>query len=155
MPTVGQGYGLNITVKIFNYGITAEILNLTIYVNMTVVFTITDTALPFRNSTTLTTEWNITGLDYGNCTITACCDPVPGENNTADNTCCSWIIITIPGDLNGDYTVDIYDAIRLAGALNSGSGVLNWNPNADINNDYIVDIYDAILLANHYNQHYP
>jgi parallel beta-helix repeat protein len=62
--------------------------------------------------------------------------------------------VRLPGDLNGDGAVDIYDAILLAGAYNSTPGKANWNPNADINGDNIVDIYDAILLANHYGQHY-
>jgi hypothetical protein len=60
-----------------------------------------------------------------------------------------------PGDINGDGTVDIYDAIILAGAFNSMLGSPNWNPNADINGDGWVDIYDAIILAGHYNQHIP
>jgi len=56
------------------------------------------------------------------------------------------------GDLNGDGTVDIYDAITLANAYNSIPGSPNWNANADINSDDIVDIYDAILLANNYGK---
>jgi parallel beta-helix repeat protein len=59
------------------------------------------------------------------------------------------------GDLNFDGSVDIYDAIILAGAFNSIPGSPNWNPNADINGDNIVDIYDAIMLAGHFNQHSP
>jgi hypothetical protein len=63
--------------------------------------------------------------------------------------------VTIPGDINGDFTVDIYDAIKLAAAYNSTALDPNWNPNADINGDGWVDIYDAIILAGHYNEHYP
>jgi hypothetical protein len=58
----------------------------------------------------------------------------------------------IPGDINGDGTVDIYDAITLASAFGSTPGSPNWNPNADINGDGIVDIYDAITLASHFGQ---
>jgi parallel beta-helix repeat protein len=63
--------------------------------------------------------------------------------------------VRLPGDINGDGIVDIYDAILLANAYNSTPGIANWNPNADVNGDSIVDIYDAIILASHYNQHYP
>jgi hypothetical protein len=63
--------------------------------------------------------------------------------------------VTIPGDVNGDYTVDIYDAILLAGCFSSHPSSPHWNPNTDINGDNIVDLYDAIILAGHYNQHYP
>jgi len=63
-----------------------------------------------------------------------------------------WVIVTIPGDVNGDYIVDIYDAILQANAFGSEPGADNWNPNADINSDEIVDIYDAIILAIHFGE---
>jgi hypothetical protein len=65
------------------------------------------------------------------------------------------VYVGIPGDLNGDGTVDIYDAIILAGAFNSSPSSTNWNANADINGDGTVDIYDAIILSAHFGQHYP
>jgi hypothetical protein len=61
-------------------------------------------------------------------------------------------LITIPGDTNGDRTVDIYDAIMLAGAYDSKPSDSNWKANADINGDNTVDIYDAIMLSGHYGQ---
>jgi hypothetical protein len=105
---------------------------------------------------TLTFTWNTLGFAKGNYTLSAYAWPVPSETNIADNNFTGGVIsVTIPGDVNGDFTVDIYDAITLAGAYNSGPTSPNWNSNADINSDNIVDIYDAIILANHYNQHYP
>jgi len=65
------------------------------------------------------------------------------------------VLVTVPGDINGDFTVDIYDAITLAGGFNTLPGDLHWNANADINGDNPVDIFDAIILAGHFNQHYP
>ncbi len=65
------------------------------------------------------------------------------------------VYAVIPGDINLDRVVDIYDAIQLSDAYNSTALSPNWNPNADINGDGWVDIYDAIILAGHYNQHYP
>jgi parallel beta-helix repeat protein len=155
MPTVGIGYGLNITVTMVNYGITTETRNLTLYANTAIIYTVAGITLGSGNSTTFVVECNTTELGYGNHTFTSYCEPVLAEPNTDDNTCSCWIIITIPGDFNGDYMVDIYDAIKLAGAFNSNPTSPSWNQNADINNDDIVDIYDAINLANHYNQHYP
>ena len=58
----------------------------------------------------------------------------------------------VPGDINGDGVVDIYDAIILANSFNSKPGSPNWNANADINSDGSVDIYDAIILASHFGQ---
>jgi hypothetical protein len=107
-------------------------------------------------STTLTFTWNTTDFAYGNHTISAYAWPVPDETNTTNNLLADeWVLVSIPGDINGDSIVDIYDAILLANAYNSTPEKANWNPNADINGDNVVDIYDAIILANHYNQHYP
>jgi PKD repeat protein len=58
----------------------------------------------------------------------------------------------LPGDINGDGIVDIFDAIMLANAFNSGPGDPQWNPNADINGDSVVDIFDAITLANNFGK---
>ena len=109
-------------------------------------------------SATLTFAWNTTGFDYGNYTIWAYAWPVQNETNTADNTFVDgFMMVTIPGDVNGDFIVDILDAVRLAGHYNEH---VPWphpqiDPNIDINNDGFIDIFDAIILANHYNQHYP
>lgn len=56
------------------------------------------------------------------------------------------------GDINHDGSVDIFDAILLARALNTRPGDQYWNPYADINGDGAVDIFDAILLAAHFNE---
>jgi hypothetical protein len=88
--------------------------------------------------------------------ISAYAVPVLEETNIADNAYTGSVIrVVIPGDINGDGTVDIFDAILLAGAYNAVPGRPNWSPNADINGSGIVDIFDAIILSNHYNQHYP
>lgn len=58
----------------------------------------------------------------------------------------------IPGDINGDGTVNILDAIRLAEAFGSYPGHPRWNPLADINNDDVVNILDCILLAGHFGE---
>jgi len=77
------------------------------------------------------------------------------DSNNTDNYPLMQPWRCISGDVNGDGTVDIYDAILLSGAFNSQLGSAKWNPNADINGDGIVDIYDAIILSGHFNQHYP
>ena len=58
----------------------------------------------------------------------------------------------LPGDVNNDGTVDIYDAIVLATAFQTKPGKPNWNPDADLNADLIIDIYDAITVAANYGK---
>jgi hypothetical protein len=53
---------------------------------------------------------------------------------------------TLSGDINGDGSIDIYDALIAAHAFGSSPGDVNWNPLADLNQDNNVDIYDLIIL---------
>ncbi|MCJ7423459.1 dockerin type I repeat-containing protein, partial [Candidatus Bathyarchaeota archaeon] len=78
------------------------------------------------------------------------------EYDTSDNSfedC--WILLTIPGDINGDQRVNVLDAILIANSFNSKPGDANWNPNADINGDNKVNILDCIVLSNYFGQSWP
>ena len=65
------------------------------------------------------------------------------------------VVVSIPGDINGDSTVNILDAIALSNAFGSTPGNANWNANADINGDGTVNILDAIILSNNFGQSIP
>jgi parallel beta-helix repeat protein len=152
---VGQGYSSSISVTVQNQGNLEETFNVTLYVNTTIIASQAVT-LTNGNSSIITFAWNTSTQVYGNYTINAYAWPVLGETYTADNNLTGGTVkLTIAGDINGDFTVDIYDAILLAGHFNQNPSNTLWNANSDINSDNIVDIYDAIILANHYNQHYP
>jgi hypothetical protein len=112
--------------------------------------------LPGGNSTIITLRWNTTDIINGNYTISAYACPVPGETDTSDNAFTGGMIyVGILGDINGDGTVNILDAIILSNAFLSTPYSPNWSANADINSDGIVDILDAIILSNNFLQHYP
>jgi hypothetical protein len=57
---------------------------------------------------------------------------------------------TIPGDVNGDGKVDVFDLYALGKAYNSTDGGGNWNPNADLNHDQIIDAEDLSILNDNY-----
>jgi hypothetical protein len=155
---IGQGYSSNITVTIGNLGGYTETFNTTVYADQTAIDTPINTTLTSGSFTAFTFTWSTTGFAYGNYTLSGYAWLTPGETNTANNNSTSGVVtVTIPGDINGDGTVDIYDAILLSNAFNSFAGGPNWNPNADINGDGIVDIYDAIIVAGHFGQNmtYP
>jgi rhodanese-related sulfurtransferase len=150
---VGQGFTLPVNVTVMNKGDFAENFNVTSYTNATSIGTRTVFNLSNGTSATLTFNWDTTGLAYGNYIVSSYAWPVQGETDVADNNFTGGVVtVTIPGDINGDCTVDIYDALTLAGAYNSRPNTSNWNINADINSDNIVDIYDAIILAGNFGK---
>jgi hypothetical protein len=152
---IGQGFSLNLTVTAENQGDYDETFNVTAYANATGIGS-DNITLPSGNSTTATFTWNTTSFAYGNYTLSAYAWPVIGETNTANNNFTGGTVgVTIPGDVNGDGTVNILDAIQVSNSFLATPGSSNWNPNADINCDNVVNILDAILLANHFLQHYP
>jgi len=152
MPTVGQGFPANVTVTVENQGAYTETFNVTAFANSSAIGEQQVTLNPGENKT-LKFIWDTTGFSYGDYTIKAVADTVPGETDTIDNTYIDGVVrVVIPGDINGDGIVDIYDAMLLA--LRFGVLIVDrkWNPNADINGNAIIDIYDAIILAGHFGK---
>jgi hypothetical protein len=149
---VGQGYNLSVGVTVKDYGVYSETFNVTAYANATALGTQTVTLASAEKADLLFTN-STASMAKGKYTLNATASPVPGETNTTDNTLVDGqLTVAIPGDINGDGVVDIYDAILLAAAYGSTPGTPNWNPNADINGDGIVDIYDAVILAGNFGQ---
>jgi hypothetical protein len=141
----GEGYSMNITATLKNYGTFSETFNITVYANTTSIASQTVT-LPSANSTNMIFTWNTTSFSHGTYTLNAATD-------TGNSTLTSGsVTITIPGDINADGTVNILDGITLSNAFYATPGSSNWNPNADINGDGVVNILDAIILGNHFGQ---
>jgi hypothetical protein len=58
----------------------------------------------------------------------------------------------IPGDINGDGVVDVFDVVIIAVAYGTEPGDPNWNPQADLNIDNIIDIGDLVIWADHFGE---
>lgn len=156
---VGRNFNVSISVAVANHGDFQEVFNVTVYANSSIITRFEKVTVPAGGTTTLTVVWNTTGFSYSNYTISAVADTVPDETDTADNLIGDrWIVVTIPGDINGDLMVKPYDLARLIAAFGSDPYPPNprpWNPNADINGDDKVGPYDLAVLIAHYGQHYP
>jgi len=110
-------------------------------------------SLPPAESRTLSFTWNSIGMPKGNYTLRAVADTVAGETSVADNTFIGgFIVVSMPGDVTPDGTIDIFDVVPIALAFGATSTSPNWNFNADINNDGIVDIFDIVVVALHFGQ---
>ena len=158
---VGESFNASINVYLANQGEQAESFNLTVYANTTVIYTLTNITLASGNFATINFTWDTTGFAKGNYTIKAYITQVSGETDTSDNNSTGgWVLVTIPGDVNGDlenghYDVDLFDAVRLLACYGAKEGEPNFDPNCDIDNDGRVFLFDAVILLSRYGQKYP
>jgi hypothetical protein len=151
---VCQGYYMPINVTVENQGTFTETFNVTLYANTTTIET-AETTLTSASNTTFTFTWNTSGFVKGNYTISAYASPVSGETDTNDNLLDGGcVFVAMPGDVNADGLVDIFDCVIVALAFGSthDDHIPPWNPNADINNDGIVDIFDLVVVALHFGE---
>lgn len=151
---VGQGYLLEINVTVENHGQSKAIFNVTIYANTTIIQT-REITLTRGTCTLVTFVWNTIGFAKGNYTISAFVHPIPGEVDTADNSVTGWIIVTIPGDVDGDFDVDLYDAVKLLVRYGVREDDPQYNAVYDIDEDGRMFLYDVIILLAHYGQKDP
>jgi hypothetical protein len=142
---VGEGYLLNISVIIQNQGAYDENFNLTIYANTTAIHK--ETIMLISTQTGYTTfTWNTTGIQKGSYNMTAVATPVPNETNYYDNTFIYGMVkITIPGDVDGDFFVNVQDATIVG--FYWTQAVPPAPPEADINDDHIINILDATVIG--------
>jgi parallel beta-helix repeat protein len=153
-PTLGQNCDVDIEVIVANQGEYSETFFIFVLANSTVIDWI-QLALPSVSSTVLVVTWSA-ALPYGNYTIGAVADTVPGEIDTADNFLEGETIhIGVVGDINGDGIVEMMDFFAACQAYLSTPEKLNWNPNADINNDYVVEMMDFYMMSQHYLEREP
>jgi len=137
-----------------NLGEYAENFSLTVYANTTAIGTEEVTALASYDSVQLVFVLNTTDMAYGSYLTSVYAWPVQNETNVANNNCTGGnIIVSIPGDINGDGKVNLSDLALLAMAYNTKPGDAKWNPNADIKSDGRVDLADLAVLARNYNKH--
>jgi parallel beta-helix repeat protein len=153
---VGQQFNSFINLTVQNQGSKIESFNIAIYANETIITTLTNITLTSGASTTITFTWNTAGFAKGNYTIKAYATPVPGETDTADNTCLDSIVtVTIPGDVDGDHWVFLYDAVKLLSRYGAKEGDPQYEAVYDIDNDGRIFLYDAVILLSHYGQRDP
>jgi hypothetical protein len=152
LPCVGQNYTMHINVTVENQGNYTETFTVTVYANTTAINQ-TVLVLPSAASTVWTFRYNAT-LPYGNYTISAIADTVPGETDTADNTRAGRkVLVTIPGDAADPFLwVTSKDLTYLLGAY----GTRPYNPNCDITDDgNLIGSKDLTILLKYFGQHYP
>jgi len=149
---VGQGNLLLINVTAKNYGTFSETFNITAYANLSEIETI-EVALASRNYTIMAFTWNTSGSAKGNYQIIVYAWPVDEEMDPTDNTLINgWVFVTIPGDVDMDRDVDIFDIVRMASVYGVKHPNPRYDPNCDIDGDGDVDIFDIVKAAVNYGK---
>lgn len=148
-----KGQSTNITCTVTNEGNSTQSFVLKIFYNSTLLATVNVTGLAPSTNATITVTWTTTAVPPGKYVLSAQVPPLPYETHISDNNLTDGMVkVKMPGDINGDGVVDIYDALLASTAFGSSPGDPNWNPAADMNGDGTVDIYDMIILSSHFGQ---
>lgn len=141
---IGQGYVLPLNVSLINLDDPPWAFDVTLSSNATTIGT--ETGVNVSGSSILSFSWNTTNFPCGNYNLN-----VTAGNLTAETS----VVLTIPGDIKGDFKVSLDDLVVLANAYGSRPDDARWNPNADIDGNGVVGLSDLVLLAIHYGQHSP
>jgi outer membrane protein assembly factor BamB len=157
---IGQGYGGNVAVTAQNLGDLTQNFNVTIYANLTFTGALNFDLTSGSNASKLFV-WNTTGFAYGNCTLKAAADIIPGETDIANNnyTCPVPVHVGVPGDISGstqgvyDGTCNMRDIQFLILLFNTMPSSPNWKPNADVNNNGAVNMRDIQIAILNFGKH--
>jgi len=146
----------NITIEVVpqNQGLEFENFQVDCYVNSTLIGSETTSISPGQ-ITPLYFTWNTLNVTPGRYTIIANASIVQGETDTADNINVDTVIVTIPGDVDGDGDVDASDLYDLSMAYGSELGDPNWNLDCDFNLDNKVDGSDLFELNRNFGVQLP
>lgn len=143
-----QGYKLQIFVVIKNEGNFTEDVTVMVYFDSTGIGPQTRTGLAPNTEATMTFNWTPT-VPYGDYLVKVTALKVPDEIDLGDNSKTDGTVtVTIPGDVNGDHIVNIYDIQLIANHFNS----VNYDANLDVQNDGVIDVFDIFILSVHVNQ---
>jgi len=144
---------IDVVVNVTNHGKFSETFNVAVYYNSTIIGTQTVPNLAPSSNATITFPWGASSVPQGYYAISARATPLQNEIDIADNSFSDGsIMVTIPGDINGDKIVTVLDIYALGKAYGATQGSPNWNSNADINNDGEVNRLEIVILSAQFGQ---
>jgi len=151
---VGKGYNVSITATVSNQELSYVTFNFTINADTTTINTQIIT-IPSKPVTKITFKWNTTDFTYGYYTVSAQAHPAPGEAFTADNTLTDGVVmVTIPGDADGDKRVNIFDILEIQDHWYPGPplGPGGYDRNVDLDDDTNINIFDILIVQENWDK---
>jgi hypothetical protein len=157
---VGDECAVLINVTVENQADLACTFNVTAYADLNlatigdeIIIGIQNVTLTGGNVTTITFTWDTHGVAHGNYTVSAYATPLEAESDLEDNMCTGCgVVVSIIGDMDGDFDVDLYDAVGLLARYGAKKGNPQYDLLYDIDGDGDIDLYDAVALLAHYGQ---
>jgi len=154
---IGQGYTTDIDVKVTNVYATEPVMfDLLVCYNdnakvCNVIGEVDDIVLEVGGSDSFMFIWKTAGVPYG---IYYICvwirfDHPELEDKLLEN---ATVTVTIPGDVNGDFKVDMRDLNLIILHFGSQKGSPDYVANCDINGDGKIDIKDIFIIISHFGQ---
>lgn len=127
--------------------------NVTFYANTSIISELEMSLNPQENGTLVAT-WNTSEFLEGNYSVWVYVHPLPPETNITDNSLYwdSQICITIPGDVDADFDVDIFDIVRIAFVYSVSKPDFRYDANLDLDGDGDIDIFDIVIACGHYGE---
>jgi hypothetical protein len=154
VPTIGQGYRTDVFVEVEHQGEFTETFDVVVYANFTRCDVLSLVSLTQGTSAVFTVRWDTSGLVKGWWMVTAVVE-CSGDIEASDNSLADGVIlVTLPGDVDGDKDVDIFDMVAMAGSYGSEEGDPSYVPNYDIDDDNEIDIFDIVAAASHYGENW-
>jgi outer membrane protein assembly factor BamB len=152
---VGENRNVFMNATVTNLGEVTETFHVGIECEEGMIGEIPVTLAPLE-STVVRFRWNATYITKGNYTLRALVDTVPGETDGTDNTVSGgWIVVTILGDVDGDFDVDILDVVKITGCYGKTREDPIFYQNADIDENGVINILDLVVCTGHYGQTWP
>ncbi len=148
---VGKGYDSNINVAVNNKGNYPETFSVSVYADLRMIAK-TQVTLPVGASKQIVFNWATARWSTGKYAVSAVAETVSGEKNTEDNKFVGGkVLVSTPGDLNGDLRVNFRDFTLLINDYIHARRHMDWNPNSDIDNDGQITMSDLRILMDNMN----
>jgi parallel beta-helix repeat protein len=147
---VGDGFSAPINLTLTNPSAEADTFNLKVQANALTIHT-QNITLQGGGSTSISLAWNTTSFAKGTYRITAQLTASSGRRDTF-YALPPWIFVSIPGDVDANRLVDIYDIVLITSVYDAKVGDLKYSSNRDINNDGIIDIFDVVHATSRYEE---
>jgi plastocyanin len=151
---VYETHSVNINATVENQGDFAETFDVTAKYDGNIIQTL-GASLSAHSSTIVTFTWDTTAVAHGNYTLSVEAEVVSGETDISDNTYTNgWVVVTLLGDIDGDFDIDEDDLWIFAGAwiIYYSSGVKN--PLCDFDEDCDIDEDDLWAFASAWIDYY-